>query len=69
MRKPNTLISLVETTDNATVTTSDHCELTLALDADKLGLTVAPTKIDVSKRICWLCEQYLNFLSEKEHKY
>ncbi len=57
---------IVKTTDNATVTTSDHCELTLALNAIKSGLTLAPIKIGVSKRICWLCEQYLDFLSESK---
>lgn len=57
---------IVGTTDNVTITTSDHCELTLALNAIKPGLTLAPIKIGVSKRICWLCEQYLDFLSESK---
>ena len=57
---------IVETTDNATVTTSDHCELNLALNAIKSGRTLAPIKIGVSRRICWLCEQYLDFLSESK---
>ena len=56
----------VATTNNATVTTSDHCELTLALNAIKSGPTLAPIKIGVSKRICWLCKQYLDFLSESK---
>ncbi len=57
---------IVATTNNATVTTSDHCELTLALNAIKSGPTLAPIKIGVSKRICWLCKQYLDFLSESK---
>lgn len=56
-----------ETTENATVTTSSHCELTLALRA--LDLQCAPTTITigVSKRVCWLCEQYLDHLSHSQN--
>lgn len=54
---------VVETTDNATVTTYDYCELTLALNAIESGLTLASIKIGVSQRTCWLCAQYFG-LSE-----
>ena len=55
-----------ETTGNATVTTSCHCELTLALRAIESEYTITPIKIGVSKDICWLCEQYLEFLSHNQ---
>ena len=55
-----------ETTGNATVTTSCHCELTLALRAIESEYTITPIKIGVSKSICWLCEQYLEFLSHNQ---
>lgn len=55
-----------ETTGNATVTTSCHCELTLALRAIESEYTITPIKIGVSKGICWLCEQYLEFLSHNQ---
>lgn len=55
------------TTGNAKVTTSCHCELTLALRAIESGNTAIPIKIGVSKSICWLCEQYLEFLSHNEN--
>lgn len=55
-----------ETTGNATVTTSCHCELTLALRAIESEYTITAIKIGVSKRICWLCEQYLEFLSHNQ---
>ncbi len=59
-------IIVATTNNNATVTTSDHCELTLALNAIKSGPTLSPIKIGVSKRICWICERYLDFLSESK---
>ena len=55
-----------ETTENATVTTSCHCELTLALRAIESEDTLTPIKIGVSKSICWLCEQYLEFLRHNQ---
>ena len=55
------------TTGNATVTTSCHCELTLALRAIESGSTAIPIKIGVSKSICWLCEQYLEFLTNNQN--
>ena len=58
--------SCTETTGNATVTTSCHCELTLALRGIESECTITPIKIGVSKRICWLCEQYLDFLSHNQ---
>lgn len=56
-----------EITGNATVTTSCHCELTLALRGIESENTVTPIKIGVSKCICWLCEQYLEFLSHNQN--
>lgn len=56
-----------ETTGNATVTTSNHCELTLALRALDLQCPPTPIKIGVSKRVCWLCEQYLDLLSHSQN--
>ena len=54
------------TTGNATVTTSCHCELTLALRAIESEYTMTPIKIGVSKGVCWLCKQYLEFLSHNQ---
>lgn len=56
-----------ETTENTTVTMSCHCELTLALRAFESECTSTPIKIGVSNRICWLCEQYLDFLSPSQN--
>ena len=56
-----------KTTENATVTMSCHCEITLALRALKSKCTSTPIKIGVSKRICWLCEKYLKFLSHSQN--
>ena len=56
-----------KTTENTTVTMSCHCEITLALRALKSKCTSTPIKIGVSKRICWLCEKYLKFLSHSQN--
>ena len=56
-----------KTTENAEVTMSYHCEITLALRAFKSKYTSTPIKIGVSKRICWLCEKYLKFLSHSQN--
>lgn len=55
-----------ETTENATVTTSYHCKLTLVLRAIELEYTITPIKIGVSKGICWVCQQYLEFFSHNQ---
>lgn len=56
-----------ESAGNARVTTSCHCELILALRAIESGNTAIPIKIGVSKSTCWLCEQYLEFLSHNQN--
>ena len=49
------------------MTTSCHCELILALRALESESSLTPIKIGVSKRICWLCEQYLDLLSHNQN--
>ena len=46
-----------ESQDELTLTTSVHCELTLALHS--LSSTANPVKIGLSKHCCWLCERYI----------
>lgn len=56
-----------ESAGNARVTTSCHCKLILALRAIESGNTATTINIGVSKSTCWLCEQYLEFLSHNQN--
>ena len=50
-------------TGNGKVKLSCHCELTIALHRMKTHQTPTAIKIGVSKRVCWLCQKYLERLS------
>lgn len=46
----------------SSVTVSSHCELTLAMHFYQQKSGFRSVEIGVSKRLCWLCQQYVEIL-------
>lgn len=50
-------------TGSVPITVSAHCELTLALHALNSSFIPNTIEIGVSKRLCWLCQEFLKYLN------